>query len=507
MKRRQFLGTITGTTIGVIFGEFLIGDAGEAASSDLILAQATRVSPVPVYNIRIHAIVTGTSRFTASDVQFLLNEVNQIYSLAGIRFVFNPQTDIDIEPGSPLSSDQSPDRTNRALQYRGKLVIFFRDIGGGFSGAGEYAAMQQVSNFDASRLLAHELGHYFNLHHTFVEGRGVVQARSMLKDFIQQQPEAQNALVNRQLIPQYVLNRGNPYLYNILDGDSADKGVPFPVEDTPPTFHEYGPGSDPTLGARQCEPNFTVPINVTFDNGQSYTYSIKPDQANIMGYYYGCQSIPQRFSPGQVRIMRQALEKGSRNHLIGPVLRWNGWAEVQGDGRTDAAPAAASLGNHLYVFVKGPTGLIFHNSARDGQAFGGWAEVQGNGRTDAAPAAASLGNSIYVFVKGPTGLIFHNSARDGQAFGGWAEVQGNGQTNASVAAVAFGNWLCLFSKGNDNRVYYNAAKNGEPFRGWNEVPGNGITDASPSVAVLNNRLYLFVKGPTGSIFCNSAELL
>lgn len=333
MKRRQFLESIV-TTGGVIFGEHLLSSATEALTSESVLAQTSGASPQPVYHIRIHAIVTGTSRFTASDVQSLLDEVNKIYSSAGIQFIFNPATDIDVEVNPLLAKDDmnGPERTQRVLSHRGKLVVFFRDTGGGYSQPGsEFAVMQQVSDFYTSRLLAHELGHYFNLHHTFVLDRGVVQARSMLKDFIQQQPEAQNALVNRQTIPQHVLDRGNPYLYNILDGDSADKGVPFSVEDTPPSFHGYGPGADRTLGERQCEPNFTVPINVTFDNGQSHTYNIKPDQANIMGYYFSCESVPQRFSPGQVKIMRTALEQGSRRHLfcstwryfaVKPALQW-----------------------------------------------------------------------------------------------------------------------------------------------------------------------------------------
>ena len=87
-----------------------------------------------------------------------------------------------------------------------------------------------------------------------------------------------------------------------------------------------------------------------------------------------------------------------------------GWVEVQGDGRTDAAPAAGTFGNQLYVFIKGLDNRIYHNSTVDGQSFRGWREIPGDGITDAAPAVALLNNILYGFVKGPTGRIFHNSA-------------------------------------------------------------------------------------------------
>jgi hypothetical protein len=64
----------------------------------------------------------------------------------------------------------------------------------------------------------------------------------------------------------------------------------------------------------------------------------------------------------------------------------------------------------------------------DGQALGAWKQVEGNGITDAAPAAAALGGRIYVFAKGINDKrIYLNSAVAGQPFdgwgSGWSEVQ------------------------------------------------------------------------------------
>jgi hypothetical protein len=51
-----------------------------------------------------------------------------------------------------------------------------------------------------------------------------------------------------------------------------------------------------------------------------------------------------------------------------------------------------------------------YNTAKAGEPFIGWNEVPGGGITDAAPAAVVLNNRLYLFVKGPTGLIFYCSA-------------------------------------------------------------------------------------------------
>ena len=452
MRRRELL-ILAG--VSLITAETIKRSTAQAQGENV--KQLATTSFQPLYRIRIHAIITGVAKFEPKDLEPILAEVNKLYQKVGIQFDYSPVKDADVERGSELSDDnRGQERTNRALSYRGKLVIFFRDQSGGFSGPGEYVAMPQgVEGGLAPGWLAHELGHYFNLHHTFVENLRLEDVAKQIRIEVEQHPLAQQALISSAPIPINLMQSvGNAVIANAFDGDSRNKGVEFPVEDTSGAIHEL-----PSGFSNACQPNLKFPISVTFINGQSYQYTFAPDQANIMGYANGCSNLPRYFSNGQIKIMRTSLERGRRNHLLVPALRWGGWFEVQGDGRTDAAPAAASLGNR-----------------------------------------------IYVFVKGPTGLIFRNSARDGQAFEGWAEAQGNGQTNTSVAAVTFSNWLYLFSKGNDNRIYYNAARGSEPFRGWNEVPGNGITDASPSVAVLNNRLYLFVKGLTGSVFCNSAGL-
>jgi hypothetical protein len=64
------------------------------------------------------------------------------------------------------------------------------------------------------------------------------------------------------------------------------------------------------------------------------------------------------------------------------------------------------------------------NQAKFGHPFGGWVEVQGGGRTDAAPAAVAVDQHLFVFMKALDGRIYRNQALFGQAFEGWVEIGG-----------------------------------------------------------------------------------
>lgn len=190
-----------------------------------------------------------------------------------------------------------------------------------------------------------------------------------------------------------------------------------------------------------------------------------------------------------------------------------GWKPLP-EATTDAAPAAASLGNRIYVFAKGINDKqVYVNSAVDGQAFDGWGQgwqaVPGI-TTDAAPAAAALGNRLYVFAKSLTdSRIYVNSAVNGQAFDGWGQgwqaVPGI-TTNVAPAAATLGNRLYLFAKGiTDNRIYVSSAADGQAFGRWQEVEGNGTTDAALGAAALGERIYVFAKRLTDKrIYVNSA---
>lgn len=227
---------------------------------------------------------------------------------------------------------------------------------------------------------------------------------------IEADPEAHRVVINpktgdeltklKRPIPAHVWTRGRTVLYKYMDGDLPG------ITDTPASIHEISAAEVPRLD----DPRFVINVRVTLSDGQAHTYEFEPDRTNIMGYARP-RSRQQGMSQQQAAIVRSVLDT-QRQHLLGPGLRWSGWAEVQGDGATDAAPAAAALGDRLYVFVKGNGGpRIYMNSAQRGQPFGQWTEVPGEGETDSAPAAIAFAGRLYLFVKGNgSSRIFHTSA-------------------------------------------------------------------------------------------------
>jgi hypothetical protein len=176
---------------------------------------------------------------------------------------------------------------------------------------------------------------------------------------------------------------------------------------------------------------------------------------------------------------------------------------------TNTAPAAASLGNRIYVVIKGDDNRIYINSAADGESFGGWTEVQGHAETRRAVAAAALDNRLYVFAIGINDkCIYVNSAVAGQPFDGWGKrwsALPAATTDVVPAAASLGNRIYVFAKGINNRIYVNAALEGQAMGNWKEVEGNATTDAAPAAASLGGRVYVFVKGINDRrIYVNSA---
>lgn len=183
---------------------------------------------------------------------------------------------------------------------------------------------------------------------------------------------------------------------------------------------------------------------------------------------------------------------------------FTGWFEAQGDGRTDAAPAAAAVGNHLFVAVKALGGNeIFLNQADLGHSFGQWFPMGFS--TDVAPAVAGVGNNVYFFAKSLDGRIFKNQAVLGHVGQGWVEVEGGGRTDAAPAAAAIGNHVFVAVKAlGGNEIFLNQADLGGSFGQW--FPMGFSTDVAPAVATVGNNVYFFAKSLDGRIFKNQAVL-
>jgi hypothetical protein len=86
---------------------------------------------------------------------------------------------------------------------------------------------------------------------------------------------------------------------------------------------------------------------------------------------------------------------------------------------TVASPAITGVGNSVYFFAQRPDQRIFYNRAVLGQAGQGWSEVEGEGRTDAAPSAGAVATHVFIGIKGLDGRIYINQADLDKPFGQW----------------------------------------------------------------------------------------
>jgi hypothetical protein len=196
-------------------------------------------------------------------------------------------------------------RNRLAREHHGKAVVYFRYGGGGWSnGADDFVVMPSVWNPNDLNFLAHELGHYFHLDHTFYPG-GISDGASAIQKYVEDIAKAQN---NGQLpkeIPQEVIDRG----LEALDGDRST------VSDTPAEL-QWG------MFKNNCDPNESAAkVPVTFGTEQAHDYPLQPDRDNVMNYIEkNCRGTPAHFSNQQLARMRNAIESGNRNHLIGQSL-------------------------------------------------------------------------------------------------------------------------------------------------------------------------------------------
>jgi hypothetical protein len=286
------------------------------------------IAPTPEYVLRMHAFKvsnsdgTQTTDITPAQVQQWVAKVNQVMaaSAAGIRLQWDP------DPNGPDWETLSNSTINHAgfgnaaataagnaiaARYPGKLVVFFRrdagngptpNTGNGWSDAPasgvNFIAMpgfaattvfgdatpgpgDAEASFQNIWQLAHDLGHFLGLNHTFPgttdSGTGTVALASA-----------------------YIRGHGGEQA--ALDGDG--------IADTPA---EAGTAFFDSQNWTRCSGHDTYTITGTRTSGQPFSHEYRPARNNIMSYF-ACE--PMRFTRGQVMRMREALRHPNRLALI-----------------------------------------------------------------------------------------------------------------------------------------------------------------------------------------------
>jgi hypothetical protein len=174
--------------------------------------------------------------------------------------------------------------------YPENLVVLVRkSTGGGSSGCNARAVI--VPEYNSSPIicghghfnndLAHEIGHYFCLAHTFhdnPQNSGIV-------------PKTQNEVQQMLQAAGY-----NPVV--AFDHDFQENEI----TDTPPDPYWETQGGTTS----KC---LTTPINLVGKSGK--TASFEPPRTNVMSYYEPAADSIQKLSPGQIRVIyRRLYERG-----------------------------------------------------------------------------------------------------------------------------------------------------------------------------------------------------
>jgi hypothetical protein len=329
-----------------------------------------RLHVIPLTDIERDANGNSTRPFAITPQEFtdLVERVNWSFEGTGIRIVFDPATDWQPIADTQLNTDAPSMRERRnqiAADILGKIVCFLRwgpgtePTGNGNAfpppGAGpappsvddveqNYVALPNriapnfgLLNQGNGSFVAHELGHYLGLYHTFpgwTDRRGPVFGQIPGTAT----PSAQAA---DQAIIGYIATHGGTV--NALDGDLLSDTTPDPS----PVL--YGAHSQDICAQQEIVVSGTI-------SGQPVSFTFAPDPNNVMGYYRTCgpagaPPTPARFSLQQVQRMHETLQHPSRRHLIEAPLPSH--FPLQFPAATDRRP------DKLDLFVVGNNGRVY----------------------------------------------------------------------------------------------------------------------------------------------------
>ena len=487
-----------------------------------------------MYELRLHIIpMTNAEKdpsgnfvkpysVTPQEFAQVVDRVNLVYSGTDIQFRFDPDFDWAPLANTEINTDGANQRTlcnNIAAGFPGEIVCFLRwgsgttPTGNGNAypppGAGtkppsvndieqNYVALPNLigPNFSFLTLgngsfVAHELGHYLGLYHTFPGWTDL--NGPIYQQFNGSMPTAVQA---DQAVIDYIAANGGTI--EALDGDA--------LSDTPPD-------PSPVLYTAHNNQNICVTPSITVQGkiaGKLASFTLSPDPNNVMSYFGSCPPASSgppasHFSAQQIKQMANTLQHPSRLALV--------QSPSFGARSLQVGNAIARASDRLDVLAADVNGLLW---------FGHWSQAAGEWDhwrpvlNDIAAPNAPVGvvsrdpNKLDVFMPGSdsktySGAWDRNSA-SGQWGGWWNILTGAIPPGGAVTAVARDpNKLDIFIVSTDGGVYTAAwdqnVANAQ-WRGWWRI-GNLVADPGSFVAAVArdpNKLDIFVAGNDGKTY-------
>jgi hypothetical protein len=155
-------------------------------------------SYAPQFQVRIHLVISrpdvlsksplGRHAYLTDNFVPALKQVNDQWAQTGVQMLFNPDQDVEYDPAPEKVEGDGLQAI--AQWYQGKVLILHRAHGGNAGSRAGFFHLQDIEGFN----MAHELGHYFNLSQTFLEGCKLSDLPELIKEGIEGDPKGKDIL-------------------------------------------------------------------------------------------------------------------------------------------------------------------------------------------------------------------------------------------------------------------------------------------------------------------------
>ena len=470
------------------------------------------------FSITLHVVIVGKDHKSLypqncnhNTIVALINRLNKVMSHTVFHFVFDPKKDLEEICDVELNTDKKTHMERERLSRKNpdKITLIFRDGNNSYSGAGSYYVVLSKNIMRHPTKLAHELGHYFHLSHTFpievvdvqaLRDKGLYKKAKKAKEDIKKGKllDIKHLL---ELIRHYVevekhpVDEGLKALEIFMDGDKEK------VHDTP---YDLGAKIFDTYPGGPCAKKPRAELKVNFSNGSQKTYYYEPrTRSNIMSYFDSCFGIKKyHFSEDQKKVMYRASDHGNRIRLF----RGKDWDSS--NMQDFVSPAAVSRkSDTVAVFANNEEGVMmmkswdpYTHSYKPSES-GGWLSLGGEGLI--SPVAISRNPDVIdLFAKDITGLIANKILNEASSTY-WPGPQAWSKKHFSVGvenkpAVVSPNpsALQIFCRMPDGTI--ETKKWDKEWGQWQKLGGKGV-GAPAAVCPNYDTINLFARWSDGSI--------